>query len=179
MKPLPAVIRCDRRDLSQPAVSEQLKSLEQQIGRTLFTRTPRGIIPTAGAHDLARSIAPHIDALETAGDQGGQSSEIEGTIQIGGPVEFLTQRVLPSLVPLVRVGLYLRVTLGSTEQLLEALSKNDLDLAVVGHHKKSQTTMRPARSLPSPRRACSITAPENGRSRRAFTGSTRATPSSI
>jgi DNA-binding transcriptional LysR family regulator len=122
--------------LSQPAVSGQIKSLEQQIGRTLFTRTPRGIIPTAAAHDLARSIAPHIDALETAGDQGGQTSEIEGTVQLGGPVEFLTQRVLPSLAPLVRLGLVLRVTLGSTEQLLEALSENDLDLAVVGQHRK-------------------------------------------
>jgi DNA-binding transcriptional LysR family regulator len=122
--------------LSQPAVSGQIKSLEHQIGRTLFTRTPRGIIPTAAAHDLARHIAPHIDALETAGDQGGQTSEIEGTVQLGGPVEFLTQRVLPSLAPLVRLGLYLRVTLGNTEQLLEALSKNDLDLAIVGQHKK-------------------------------------------
>jgi DNA-binding transcriptional LysR family regulator len=122
--------------LSQPAVSGQIKSLEHQVGRTLFTRTPRGIIPTAAAHDLARHIAPHIDALETAGDQGGQTSEIEGTVQLGGPVEFLTQRVLPSLAPLVRLGLYLRVTLGNTEQLLEALSENDLDLAIVGQHKK-------------------------------------------
>ena len=122
--------------LSQPAVSGQLKSLEQQIGRTLFIRTPRGILPTAAAHDLARSIAPHIDALESAGDQGGQSSEIKGTVQIGGPVEFLTQRVLPSLASLVRLGLSLRVMLGSTEQLLDALSKNDLDLAIVGQHKR-------------------------------------------
>jgi DNA-binding transcriptional LysR family regulator len=122
--------------LSQPAVSGQIKSLEHQIGRALFTRTPRGIIPTAAAHDLARHIAPHIDALETAGDQGGQTSEIEGTLQLGGPVEFLTQRVLPSLAPLVRLGLYLRVMLGSTEQLLAALSENDLDLAIVGQHKK-------------------------------------------
>ncbi|WP_263358846.1 LysR family transcriptional regulator [Acidicapsa ligni] len=122
--------------LSQPAVSGQLKSLEQQIGRTLFNRTPRGIVPTAAAHDLARSIAPHIDALESAGDSGAHGSEIEGTVQIGGPVEFLTQRVLPTLAPLVRLGLHLRVVLGETEQLLEAISKNDLDLAIVGQHKK-------------------------------------------
>ncbi len=82
------------------------------------------------------AASPHIDVLETAGDQGGQTSEIEGTVQLGGPVEFLTQRVLPSLAPLVRLGLYLRVTLGNTEQLLEALSENDLDLAIVGQHKK-------------------------------------------
>jgi Bacterial regulatory helix-turn-helix protein, lysR family len=32
--------------LSQPAVSGQIKALEQQLGRTLFTRTPRGIVST-------------------------------------------------------------------------------------------------------------------------------------
>lgn len=120
---------------SQPAVSGQLKSLEQQIGRTLFTRTPRGIVPTASAHELARSIAPHIDALEAAGERG-KNSELEGTVQIGGPVEFLTQRALPSLAPLVRLGLSLHVTLATTEQLLEALSRNDVDLAIVGQHRK-------------------------------------------
>ncbi len=122
--------------LSQPAVSGQIKALEQQLGRTLFTRTPRGIVPTAAAHDLARSIAPHIDALETAGDQSGQSTEIQGTVQIGGPVEFLTQRVLPSLASLIRLGLYLRVALGSSDDLLQSLINNDLDLAVVGAHNK-------------------------------------------
>ena len=122
--------------LSQPAVSGQIKALEQQLGRTLFTRTPRGIVPTAAAHDLARSIAPHIDALETAGDQSGQSTEIQGTVQIGGPVEFLTQRVLPSLASLIRLGLYLRVTLGSSDDLLQSLIDNDLDLAVVGAYNK-------------------------------------------
>ncbi|MEO7029579.1 MAG: LysR family transcriptional regulator [Acidobacteriaceae bacterium] len=122
--------------LSQPAVSGQIKSLEQQLGRTLFTRTPRGIIPTAAAHDLARSIAFHIDALEAAGDSSGDTSELGGTVQIGGPVEFLTQRVLPSLAPLIRLGLYLRVTVGGSEQLLHGLAENNLDLAVVEAHKK-------------------------------------------
>src|SRR5260370_18067498 len=122
--------------LSQPAVSGQIKALEQQLGRTLFTRPPRGIGLTAAAHDLARSIAPHIDALETAADQNGQSTEIEGTVQIGGPVEFLTQRVLPSLASLIRFGLYLRVTLGSSDDLLQSLIDNDLDLAVVGAYNK-------------------------------------------
>jgi DNA-binding transcriptional LysR family regulator len=44
--------------LSQPAVSGQIRMLETQIGRDLFTRTSRGIIPTAAAHELARSSGP-------------------------------------------------------------------------------------------------------------------------
>jgi DNA-binding transcriptional LysR family regulator len=53
-------------------------------------------------------------------------------------VEFLTQRVLPSLAPLVRLGLYLRVTIADADNLLKGLLDNDLDVAIVGAHKKVQ-----------------------------------------
>src|ERR1700693_5015096 len=75
-------------NLSQPAVSGQLRALETQIGRDLFTRTSRGIIPTAAGNELARSSGPHIDALELLGERA-QISDYEGTVHLGGPVEFL------------------------------------------------------------------------------------------
>jgi DNA-binding transcriptional LysR family regulator len=118
-------------NLSQPAVSGQLRMLEQQIGRELFTRTSRGIVPTAVAHELARSSGPHIDALDALGDKT-QSSDYEGTVRLGGPIEFLTQRVLPALSQLVRNGLRFRVTLAVPETLIEQLSNNVIDLAVAG-----------------------------------------------
>src|SRR5260221_10162462 len=102
-------------NLSQPAVSGQLRILETQIGKDLFTRTSRGIIPTAAGHELARSSGPHIDALELLGERA-QISDYEGTVHLGGPVEFLTQRVLPSLSQLVRNGLGFRVTLASPDR---------------------------------------------------------------
>jgi DNA-binding transcriptional LysR family regulator len=119
-------------NLSQPAVSGQLRSLETQIGRDLFTRTSRGIIgiiPTAAGNELARSSGPHIDALELLGERA-QISDYEGTVHLGGPVEFLTQRVLPSLSQLVRNGLGFRVTLASPDKLIDQLSKHTIDLAV-------------------------------------------------
>ena len=75
-------------NLSQPAVSGQLRALETQIGRDLFTRTSRGIIPTAAGNELARSSGPHIDALELLGERA-QISDYEGTVHLGGPIEFL------------------------------------------------------------------------------------------
>jgi DNA-binding transcriptional LysR family regulator len=116
-------------NLSQPAVSGQLRILETQIGRDLFTRTARGIIPTAAGHELARSSGPHIDALELLGERA-QISDYEGTVHLGGPVEFLTQRLLPSLSQLVRNGLGFRVTLASADKLIDQLSKGSIDLAV-------------------------------------------------
>jgi DNA-binding transcriptional LysR family regulator len=116
-------------NLSQPAVSGQLRALETQIGRDLFTRTSRGIIPTAAGNELARSSGPHIDALELLGERA-QISDYEGTVHLGGPIEFLTQRVLPSLSQLVRNGLRFRVTLASPDKLIDQLSKHAIDLAV-------------------------------------------------
>jgi DNA-binding transcriptional LysR family regulator len=69
-------------NLSQPAVSGQIRTLETQIGRDLFTRTSRGIIRRAAAHELARSSGPHIDALELLGETV-QISDYEGTVHLG------------------------------------------------------------------------------------------------
>jgi hypothetical protein len=118
-------------NLSQPAVSGQIRMLETQIGRDLFTRTSRGIIPTAAAHELARSSGPHIDALELSGETA-QISDYEGTVHLGGPIEFLTERVLPSLSQLIRNGLGFRVTVASPDELIDQLSKHTIDLAVSG-----------------------------------------------
>src|SRR5258707_12773371 len=82
-------------NLSQPAVSGQLRILETQVGRDLFTRTSSGIIPTAAGHELARSSGPHIDALELLGEPT-QLSAYEGTVHLVGPIVFLTVRVIPS-----------------------------------------------------------------------------------
>ncbi|NUR32319.1 MAG: LysR family transcriptional regulator, partial [Catenulispora sp.] len=49
--------------LSQPAVTAQIRTLEQRVGTELFVRLPRGVAPTAAADDLARAVAPHLDAL--------------------------------------------------------------------------------------------------------------------
>src|ERR1700730_18839696 len=72
-------------NLSQPAVSGQLRILETQIGRDLFTRTSRGIIPTAAGHELARRRGPPIHALGLFG-RTAQILGYEGTGDICGQV---------------------------------------------------------------------------------------------
>ncbi|MGW0943018.1 LysR family transcriptional regulator [Streptomyces sp. NPDC002623] len=49
--------------LSQPTVTAQIRTLEQQSGRELFTRLPRGVEPTPPAHELAEQVAAPLDAL--------------------------------------------------------------------------------------------------------------------
>jgi DNA-binding transcriptional LysR family regulator len=117
--------------LSQPAVSLQLKTLERQFKQPLFTRQVRGVAPTAAAHELARTIAPHIDALdaivETTGDD---SAPLRGTVHLGGPAEFLSAMALPALASLPEHGIRLRVKVGQATELLDLLVAGELDLAI-------------------------------------------------
>jgi DNA-binding transcriptional LysR family regulator len=125
-----------RRGLTQPAVSGQLAKLERELGKELFVRSGRGVVPTAQADDLAARIGPHLDQLAAAvaGDD-----NVVGTVRIGGPAEFMAARILPTLAPLTTRGLKLKVTLGLAEDLLTALHDGQADLVI--------STNRPKRGL--------------------------------
>ncbi|WP_314796371.1 LysR family transcriptional regulator [Bordetella pertussis] len=47
----------ERLRISQPAASHHLRSLEQQFGLPLFTRTPQGVVPTAAGLQLSEQAA--------------------------------------------------------------------------------------------------------------------------
>jgi DNA-binding transcriptional LysR family regulator len=124
--------------ITQPAVTKQIRALEIQFGRPLFTRLPRGIAPTEAAHALAREVAPHIDALESlAIPARGDASTLAGTVRIGGPVELMGARVLPALATLHRQGIQVHATFGLTDELIARCARGDTDLIV--------TTQRPTR----------------------------------
>jgi DNA-binding transcriptional LysR family regulator len=120
-----------RLSLSQPAVTTQLRTLEEAFGRPLFTRLPRGVSPTAAGDLLARRIAEPLDQLSGLLDAGlDQTPSLAGVVHLGGPTEFVTARVMPALAGLVERGLELRVTLGVADDLLRALHTGAVDLTV-------------------------------------------------
>lgn len=52
--------------LSQTTVSRQVASLEAQLGRTLFVRHRKRLVPTDAAIDYARDVASALDLIERA-----------------------------------------------------------------------------------------------------------------
>lgn len=115
--------------LTQPAISQHLKALEMQVGRSLFIRHSRGVRATPAADDLAQSIAPHIDALDAVLESMRMGPEVPaGPVHLGGPVDLLATRIVPALAPLVERGVRLLVRPGLASELLEMLAAGELDL---------------------------------------------------
>jgi DNA-binding transcriptional LysR family regulator len=113
--------------LTQPAVSQHLKALEVQLGRPLFVRHSRGVRPSPAGHELARRVAPHVDALHAIAEG---IHDVRGTVQLGGPMDLLATRVLPALVPLLAEGLRFDVHAGLVRELMDRLANGELDLVV-------------------------------------------------
>lgn len=119
-----------RLGITQPAASGHLRSLEDFMGKTLFERRARGMAPTAAGDDLARAVAIHLDAIDARLGALKAGAELEGTVHIAGPAEFLSARVAPLLVPLTQQGLRFRLQTGNRDHVRALLAKGAVDLAI-------------------------------------------------
>lgn len=128
-----------RLGVSQPAATHGLQALESVAGRQLLRRLRRGVELTPAGTELMDAIAPSLDAVEEGWSRwlgrptdDDPDAALRGvTVYLGGPSEYLVQRVLPALAPLVARGLQLRMRVGDDALVLGALVAGELDLAVL------------------------------------------------
>jgi DNA-binding transcriptional LysR family regulator len=117
--------------LSQPAVTAQIRTLEQRVGVELFHRLPRGVAPTAAADELARAVGPHLDALAAvAQDALLPDDTARHVVRIGCPPSLTATLLLPAIGPLLDEGLRVLVAGGRSDDLLAALAAGRLDLTL-------------------------------------------------
>jgi DNA-binding transcriptional LysR family regulator len=103
-------------DLSQGAISRQVQSLENQLGRPLFDRHRRRLIPTEAARAYGRDVTRALDAIQRA--------SMELSANPGGGV--LSLAILPAfgtrwLAP--RLGAFQAVNPGVTINLATRLKR--------------------------------------------------------
>lgn len=117
--------------LSQPTVTAQIAALERDLGYALFARTTSGVTPNARADSLRASVAPHLDGLERAlwAAQPGLLEQ-QRAIQIAGPAEYLSVRVLRDLTAWQPDNVAIRMTFGLAEHLLADLRAGVHDILV-------------------------------------------------
>ncbi|RZL01080.1 MAG: LysR family transcriptional regulator [Rubrivivax sp.] len=116
--------------LSQPAVSAHIKSLEEELGITLFERTPKGMILTPnGVRLFARAdqmLSMHREMLDEARRIKGRLS---GQVRIGSarhPSAQVLSRLLTSLAD-SHPDLEIVLQHGSTQDILQGIRRGSLD----------------------------------------------------
>jgi hypothetical protein len=70
--------------VSQPAVADQVRKLEQALGADLFVRAGRGVVLTDAARAFAEHAARSLRAVEETADSVGELSALRaGTVALG------------------------------------------------------------------------------------------------
>lgn len=124
----------ERQNCSQPALSAQIRALEETLSNTLFERSVSGVVPTIAGerfyrHAVAILRSVHVAELEMA-DLGGQ---IAGVLRVG-LIPSVVRGLLPSFLPrLVEAYPYisLRLVEALSGTLTEGVLSQELDFAVV------------------------------------------------
>jgi DNA-binding transcriptional LysR family regulator len=119
-----------RLGIAQPTVGRHIDALEQALGVTLFTRSPRGLTPTPAA----LALAPHAEAMASAAAAlsraaSGEAAADRGAVRITAS-EVVGTEVLPRLLASfhsAHPGIAVELALTNRN---EDLARRDADIAV-------------------------------------------------
>jgi DNA-binding transcriptional LysR family regulator len=122
-------------NVTQAAISMQIRQLEAEVGLQLFTRTPRRVILTEAGESLlerARTILrEHDAALAEIAVLGGVE---RGRLRIGSASAEFTTLQLPQILQRLRADFpraELTVSAGTSQTLVEKILHGDMDIAFV------------------------------------------------
>jgi DNA-binding transcriptional LysR family regulator len=118
-------------ELTQPAVSQHIASLEGAIGRQLFERHAQGVTPTPAADELAADLGDRLDLAEAAlATARARSAEMAGAVRIIGHADFLSEMIAPLLVPMLETGMRVRLETANHDGVLHSLIEGHCDLGL-------------------------------------------------
>jgi LysR family transcriptional regulator, low CO2-responsive transcriptional regulator len=120
--------------VTQPAISSQLRALEELAGTALTRKVGRNIQLTA-AGEVMRNFAERILQLwDQAGDELGELQGVSsGTLRIGAV--FTAEHLLPSMLvkfTLERPNVRMNLRAGNRSDIIGLLSRKEVDLAIMG-----------------------------------------------
>jgi len=120
--------------LSAPAVSMQIRQLEENIGLPLFERNGRGVILTeAGERLMHHSLRILGEIKDAEANLHTLVSADEGTVSVGlvSTAKYFMPKLLAQFAQQCP-GVDVQFTVGNREALLQKLQDNAIDLAVMG-----------------------------------------------
>ncbi|MEL6451312.1 MAG: hydrogen peroxide-inducible genes activator [Pseudomonadota bacterium] len=124
----------ERCAISQPALSVQIKELEEALGFPLFERSPRKVRLTSRGEEFEQRAQAILNAVDDIGDwadtarQGGLGQLRIGVIPTIAP--YLLPKIIPALTA-AHAGMDMHVRESITPRLLQELLNGQLDAALV------------------------------------------------
>lgn len=118
--------------VTQPALSMQIKVLEEMAGARLVERTPTGVVLTPQGRELADHARRVLAAM--AGLEQGLRRPGQGGRLLLGMIPTVAPYLLPEALPVLRardIGQDLHVREAQTDQLIDELGSGRLDAIVV------------------------------------------------
>ena len=119
--------------ISQPAITQTIKKLEEQIGYKLFYRNSKGVTLTIHGEILYKDIEDAVDKLNTC--QSSLESNLEknnSVIRIGGGSTLLKYNALDAFKEYKKKYPNIKIIIerGITNNLLKDLSNNNIDIVL-------------------------------------------------
>jgi DNA-binding transcriptional LysR family regulator len=129
--------------LTPPAISMQIKELEEQVGLPLFDRSGRSVALTVTGEYLLVYVRKILATLKDAEDAVARLSGLQtGRLTIG--MVSTAKYFVPRLMARFRAehpGIEVRLAIGGNrEQLVTLLQANDVDLAIMGRPPRELAT---------------------------------------
>jgi len=123
-------------NLSQSAVSTQMRGLEDELGVALFDRTTRPPALSEAGQALVAKARELIAAYEDIQSAVTSDGAVEGRIRLGAVGSTLTG-VLPPVLSIIRErypNLHIEIVSGFSEELLQQVGSRALDAAIVSDY---------------------------------------------
>jgi DNA-binding transcriptional LysR family regulator len=120
--------------VSQPAVAEQIRKLEQALGADLFARAGRGVVPTEAGRAFAEHAARSLRAVEDAADSVGELSALRaGTVAVGVFGEPSAWRIDELVTAFLRrhPGVSVRLVGRNSSSIADRVRRGELEAGVV------------------------------------------------
>lgn len=131
--------------ISQPAVSWQIKNLENQIGCTLFTRTKKGVSLTKEGEILFEYVKKGIEAFNNGENILTNYKNLDvGTIRIGASTTVCRYCVMPYLETFHKMypNIDIQIVNTLTDNLVNDLHNGNLDLLVLNMPMKEYKDLK-------------------------------------
>lgn len=121
--------------LSQPTVSDHIKSLEEYLGCRLFDRLGRNIIPTNEAEALYHRTCEIMEKMESIKEIAGRAcGKLTGELIIGASTIPGTYLLPPVMMEFKKLnpGVFFRIEIGDSRDIVQKILTHGLLVGIVG-----------------------------------------------